>query len=94
MYNVAILYGIKFGLMDARGIKESHDNGFAKKFIIFISYPPIGSAKELLDEMHYCEIRITSRPLKDAKIYKRDCEDACIYPLDEFGERGVNRDFD
>ena len=94
MYNVAVLYGLKFGLMDARGIKKSYNDGFAKKFMVFISYPPIGSAKEILDEMHYCEIRITTHPLKAAKAYKKNCKDAYLYPLDEFGERGVNRDFD
>lgn len=94
MYNLVVLYGLKFGLMDARGIKESYDGGFAKKYVVFTSHPPMGSAKEILNEMAYCEIRITAHPLKDAKNYKKSCEDAYIFPLDEFGERGVNRDFD
>ncbi len=94
MYNVTILYGLKFGLMDARGIEKSYNDGFSKKFVVFTSYPPMGSAKETLEKMPYCEIRITNRPSKDAKNYKKTCEDAFFSQLDGFGERGANRDFD
>ncbi|GEM_PF-1683938 len=94
MYNIAVLYGLKFGLVDARGIKKSYDGGFAKKFIVFTSYPPMGSAKETLAKMPYCEVKITAHPLKDAKSYKREHKDVYFSQLDEFGERGMSRDFD
>ncbi len=94
MYDKIILYGLKFGLMDARGIKKSYDDGFARKFIVFTSHSPVGSAKKLLTEMPYCEVKITSHPLKDAKSYKKEHKDAYLLQLDDFGERGINRDFD
>ena len=94
MYDIAVLYGLKFGLVDARGIRKSYNDGFAKKFIIFTSYPPMGSAKELLAEMPYCKVKITQHPLKDAKNYKKEYKDVYFSQLDEFGERGINRDFD
>lgn len=94
MYNMAVLYGLKFGLIDARGIKKSYNDGFAEKFIVFTSHPPMGSAEKILAEMPYCEVKITPRPLKDAKSYKKEHKDVYFSQLDEFGERGMNRDFD
>ncbi len=94
MYDTAVLYGLKFGLMDARGIKNSYDEGFAKKFVVFTSHPPMGSAEELLSKMPYCEIKITTHPLRDAKAYRKKNKDVYFSELDEFGERGMSRDFD
>ncbi|WP_036224339.1 hypothetical protein [Mesoaciditoga lauensis] len=92
MYDVAILYGRKFGLVDARGIKKSFDDGFAKRYIVFTAFPPMGSAKDLLKEMDYCEIKLTTNPLKDAKKCKKGLNDVYFSQLDEFGERGIDKD--
>ena len=92
MYEVAVLYGRKFGLVDARGIEKSFNEGFATRFIVFTSYPPMGSAKEMLEKMDYCEIKLTNTPFKDAKEYRKNHKDAYFSQLDEFGERGIDKD--
>ncbi len=93
MYDTAVLYGRKFGVVDARGIEKSFDEGFAKKFVVFVSYPPMGSAKEALEKMKdYCELELSNSPYKEAKKYKKAHEDVYLSPLDEFGERGTDRD--
>ncbi len=93
MYDIAVLYGMKFGLVDARGIRKSFEDGFAKKFVVFTAYPPMGSAREALEEMkNYCELRLTSSPYKEAKKYKKEHKDVYFSQLDEFGERGTDRD--
>ena len=92
MYDVAILYGLKFGLVDARSIKKSFEEGFAKRYIVFTPYPPTGSAKELLKEMDFCELKLTTTPLKDAKKLKKELNDVYFSQLDEFGERGIDKD--
>ncbi|OOC38734.1 hypothetical protein SU69_00610 [Thermosipho melanesiensis] len=64
-----------------------------KKVLVFISRPPFGKAKEMLEELKgYIEINVTSNFYKEARKKFKEIENAELRDLGDFGERAMMRD--
>ena len=94
-YSLYIIYGNQFGFVDLESLEKLMQNHLCDKIVVFLEVKPHKNVENALQKYPLIEIKISKKPKKDAKKYKKNYDSeyseksSVLYALEVVADRSM-----